>query len=135
MKITYFFNDGTKSVVEVDDATGEMIMEDRRREERERKFAQRHTYSIDALVYEGLDYADRTPVLTEEEIAENEALEAARIAEIKEIYASLTETQKRRLRLYRDLGTYRAVAEAEGVDVHTVYECLQAVFKKFKKFL
>ena len=71
MKITYFFNDGTKSVVEVDDATGEMIMEDRRREERERKFAQRHTYSIDALVYEGLDYADRTPVLTEEEIAEN----------------------------------------------------------------
>ena len=29
----------------------------------------------------------------------------------------------------------RAVAEAEGVDVHTVYECLQAVFKKFKKFL
>ena len=60
MKIKYRFANGEVSEVEVDDELGAVITASRRKEENyERKMRYHCPYSIDKLVYEGEDYADK----------------------------------------------------------------------------
>ena len=103
MKVTYKFADGTSSVVEVSDEIGTMIVESRREEDTAAKYAQRHSWSIDALTYEGLDYASYDTYFENEPDEE----ERARMKEIIGIYSSLSEKQRRRLKLFSSGKTYR----------------------------
>ena len=96
MKVTYKFADGTSSVVEVSDEIGTMIVDSRREEDTAAKYAQRHSWSIDSLAYEGLDYASYDRYFENEPDEE----EQARMVEIIGIYRSLSDKQKRRLRLF-----------------------------------
>lgn len=62
MKIKYEFADGTVSEVEVEESIGAVIVEDRRMEDNLARKERYHCYSLDAAVYEGLDYAaEETP--------------------------------------------------------------------------
>lgn len=131
MKVTYKFADGTSSVVEVSDEIGTMIVDSRREEDTAAKYAQRHSWSIDSLAYEGLDYASYDRYFENEPDEE----EQARMVEIIGIYRSLSDKQKRRLRLFASGKTYREIAEIEKCPVSAIHESIGRILKKFEKFL
>lgn len=131
MIINYRFADGETSQVEVSDEIGVFIIESRREEERTEKRMRRHCWSIDALEYEGLEYGVNDIVFKDEAHKE----ELKRIERIHRLYSSLTETQRRRLKLYASGKTYKEIAELEGVSLFTVRDSIELVFKKFNIFL
>ena len=51
------------------------------------------------------------------------------------IYRSLSEQQRRRLKLYAQGKTYREIAAVEGRPVSAIHESIGYIIKKFKKFL
>ena len=57
MKIKYKFVDGTVSEVEVEDSIGGFIVGDRRREGNLARKEGYHCYSLDAVEFEGMDFA------------------------------------------------------------------------------
>jgi len=94
---------------------------------RKDKMEHRHTpYSIDALEYEGLEYAD--PSIPIEELIRAEANEYVQLA-----LDALTETQRRRLLLKCvDGKSLSEIAEIEGVDRSSVAESIEAAKRKFR---
>ena len=127
-KITWEFNNGEKVTVEVEDSIGDVILESRRKEESGDHYERIHTYSIDAMVYEGKDYADPKSI-------ESSYDDALLKQEIDEALAYLTPIQMRRLEMYLDgMSTYE-IAEEEGVTHQNVSVSLIAARKNIKKFL
>ena len=127
-KITWEFNNGEKVTVEVEDCLGDVILESRRKEESGDHYERIHTYSIDAMVYEGKDYADPKSV---ESRYDDDLLKK----EIDEAFASLTPMQMRRLELYIDGATEAEIAEAEGVSQAAVSYSLNRIKNVLKIFL
>ncbi len=129
MKITWKFNDGTSSEVEVADDVGTFILDSRRKEralaERERYHC---PYSYDAILYEGEEYAaPETPASTYEKAERNKLLHTS--------METLTETQRRRLLMFADGLSYREIARREGVSDHKkVIKSINAAREKIKKF-
>lgn len=129
MKIKYRFITGEVTEVEVSDEIGAVIVDSRRTEESANRKHRRHCYSLDAITYEGMEYADQNDL--------NEALfddTPERNAHIRECFNKFTEVQQRRMLMLASGLSLREIARREGVDIKTVRESVEAARKKFKKF-
>lgn len=130
MKLKYEFNDGTSSEIEVDEVYGNIVLDDRRKEENyERKLRRYHTSSIDSLKYEGSEFSDfRSPSYYYEKSLED--IEQSELLE--KILKSLTKTEKRRIMLRAEGKTLEEIALLENVSISSVYESIRAARKKAK---
>ena len=108
MEIKYKFANGEESYVEVSEEIGAAILESRRKEGNLNKKEYRHSaYSIDALIYEGEELADRdTP--------ESVMMERAEVDLINTFDKLLTETQKRYLKMRLDGMSITEIAKKEN---------------------
>ena len=126
MKIQWKFADGTTSEVEVNEEIGNYITASRREESNLDRKERYHSYSLDAIDYEGLEYAtDTTP---ETEMSSKDDADRVNAALDK-----LSETQQRRLLMLADGLSMREIARFEGVDHRAIRESIEAARKKFKK--
>jgi DNA-directed RNA polymerase specialized sigma24 family protein len=128
MKVKYEFNTGEVTEVEVSDEIGAMIIDSRREEESAERRHRRHCYSMDAAVYEGLEYGteDFTEALFDDSEERNERVRTA--------FSHLSELQQRRLLLLAGGMSVREIARCEGKNFRTVYDSIEAARKKFLKF-
>ena len=92
MVITYKFNDGTVSKVEVSKEIGEAIRNSRKDEHADNEKNRYHCLSLDAIDYEGAEYGCSETV---ESYLSNENYSIR----FYETYDSLTDIQKRRLEM------------------------------------
>ncbi len=126
MKIKYEFADGTVSEVEVEESIGAVIIESRRLEDNLARKERYHCYSLDAVNFEGSEYADRdTPESLLEQMVDKR--------HIKRLLEELPEVQRRRLLLYVQGKSMREVARLEGVDHKAVKKSIEAAKKYFLK--
>lgn len=127
MYILYELTNGTMVICE---ATPESILGileyDRKAANSERRERYHVPYSIDAMDFEGIEFAD--PETPEGIIIERET--ASRIN--KELTV-LTATQLRRVQMRLDGKTVREIAEEEGTSVNAVEESLLQARKKLEK--
>lgn len=128
MKIQYTFADGTTSEVEVSEEIGTFILESRRSEENLGRKERYHCYSLDAIGYEGNEYAG--PESPEKSILRNEQNEHLQTA-----MSVLTAVQKSRLELYADGKSFTEIGRLEGVAHKQVAKSIRAAQKKLKKSL
>lgn len=128
MEIKYKFANGEESYVEVSEEIGAAILESRRKEGNLNKKEYRHSaYSIDALIYEGEELADRdTP--------ESVMMEREEVDLINTFAKLLTETQKRYLKMRLDGMSITEIAKKENKSYMTIKDSLSCVQKKFKTF-
>lgn len=127
MKIKYEFADGTVSEVEVEEAIGAVIIEDRRLEDNLSRKERYHCYSLDAAQFEGAEYGtDETP-----ETKMEREMDTERIAQALD---GLSEVQRRRLLMLAGGLSVNEIARKEGVHHSVVSETISAARKKFKKF-
>lgn len=129
MLIKYTFATGEVNTIEVDDSLGNFIIDSRRTEDSADRKHRRHCWSMDAIDYEGLEYADPED-FTEKLI--DDTLE--RNARIKEAFSKLTEVQQRRMLMVANGLSLREIARREGKDIKTIRESVEAARAKFKKF-
>lgn len=128
MKVKYEFNNGDVTEVEVSEEIGAMIIDSRREEESAERKHRRHCYSMDAAVYEGLEYG--TEDFTEALFDDAEE----RDARVREAFSHLSEIQQKRLLLLAGGMSVREIARREGKNFRTVYDSIEAAKKKFLKF-
>lgn len=126
MKINYTFANGETSEVEVSEEIGNMILDSRREESNRDRKERYHCYSLDAVLYEGKEYADPD---TPETILHSK--EERR--HIDELLKRLPEVQRRRLLLYAEGNSLREIARREGVDHKAVKKSIEAAKKYFDK--
>ena len=128
MHIPYKLADGSVVLVEVTPETAEFILKnDREMANADRKERDHVKYHLEALEYEGMEYADPdTPetILTRQE--EKERLD--------DMLSCLTDTQLQRLTMKAEGMTLRQIAEAEGTNVNAVRDSLLQVRKKLEKY-
>ena len=128
MEIKYKFANGEESYVEVSEEIGASILESRRKEGNLNKKEYRHSaYSIDALVYEGEELADR-------ETPESVMMEREEVDLINTFAKLLTETQKRYLKMRLDGMSITEIAKKENKSYMTIKDSLSCIQKKFKTF-
>lgn len=124
MKIKYEFADGTVSEVEVEESIGAVIIESRRLEDNLARKERYHCYSLDAVDFEGSEYAGKdTPESLLEQTADKQ--------HIKRILEELPEVQRKRLLLYAQGKSLREIARLEGVDHKAVKKSIEAAKKYF----
>lgn len=128
MKITYEFVNGETANVEVAEEIGVLIVASRRDEESADRKKRRYCYSLDAIDYEGNEYAE--PDFAEKMFDASKE----RDAHVREAFAHLTEVQKKRLILLAAGLSVREIARQEGKNFRSVYESIEAAKKKFLKF-
>lgn len=127
MLIKYSFVTGETTTVEVSDEIGTVIIDSRRKEENLARKERYHCYSLDALEYEGKEFADRcTPDNILEDRQAKERLEFA--------IAHLSDVQKRRFQLYADGYSINEIARLEEVNPNAVMKSIAGARKKLKKF-
>lgn len=126
MKINYTFANGETSEIEVTEEIGNMILDSRREESNLDRKERYHCYSLDAVLYEGKEYAAPD---TPETILHSEE-ERRHIAELLK---RLPEIQRRRLLLYAEGNSLREIARREGVDHKAVKKSIEAAKKYFDK--
>lgn len=127
MKIRYEFADGTVSEVEVEESIGAVIIEDRRLEDNLSRKERYHCCSLDAVQFEGVEYADgKTPE------TQLDAMEEAR--HLYETFRRLSKVQRRRILMLAAGMSVNEIARKEGVHHSAVSETVSAARKKFKKF-
>ncbi len=127
MKIHYKFADGIKTELDVPDNIGEIIIASRRKEHADDELNRVHCYSLDSIIFEGLEYAAKEPT-------SETAMTTKEKIHIQEAFSKLTETQQRRLKMYSDGKTLRQIAEQEKASFQSVHESIEAAKKRFKKF-
>jgi DNA-directed RNA polymerase specialized sigma24 family protein len=126
MKIQWKFADGTTSEVEVNEDLGNYITASRRKESNLDRKERYHCYSLDAIDYEGLEYAtDTTP--------ETELIRKENAAQINAALDNLSETQKRRLLMSADDLSANEIARIENVAPNAAWKSIEGAKKKFKK--
>ena len=85
-----------------------------------------HCYSLDAIDYEGLEYAtDTTP--------ETDLIREEDVARINTALDKLSETKKRRLLMLADGLSVNEIARIEGVAPNAAWKSIEGARKKFKK--
>lgn len=126
MKIQWKFADGTTSEVEVNEEIGSYITASRREESNLARKERYHCYSLDAIDYEGLEYAtDITP--------ETELILEENTARINAALDKLSVTQKRRLLMFVDGLSANEIARIENVAPNAAWKSIEGAKKKFKK--
>lgn len=128
MKIKYEFDNGEVTEVEVSEEIGAMIIDSRRKEESGNRKERRHCYSLDAITYEGMEFAN--PDSTQDMFDDREE----RAARVHEAFSHLSDIQQRRLLMLADGLSIREIAKREGKNFRTVYDSIEAARKKFLKF-
>lgn len=128
MLIKYKFATGEVTEVEVSDEIGAVITASRRAEHALEERNRYHCYSLDAIEYEGMEYADpNTPASSFERTERDKLLYSA--------LKTLTETQRRRLLMRAEGLSYREIARQEGVSDHKkIQKSVEAAREKIKKF-
>lgn len=126
MKIQWKFADGTTSEVEVNEEIGNYITASRREESNLARKERYHCYSLDAIDYEGPEYATGTTPETDL-IREEDA------ARINTALDKLSETQKRRLLMLADGLSVNEIARIEDVAPNAAWKSIESAKKKFKK--
>lgn len=125
MKIKYEFADGTKTEVEVTEEVGAVIIDSRKAEHAQDERHRYHCYSLDAIDFEGLEYATKDAT---EDFPE-ETRDRVRYA-----LSKLSDTQKRRLLLLAKGKSIREIASIENIAFNAAYESIISAKKKFLKF-
>ena len=126
MKIQWKFADGTTSEVEVNEEIGSYITASRREESNLARKERYHCYSLDAIVYEGPEYAtDTTPEI--DLIREEDA------ARINTALDKLSGTQKRRLLMLANGLSVNEISRIEDVAPNAAWKSIEGAKKKFKK--
>lgn len=129
MLIKWIFSNGDVSVVDVDDDTGKLILESRRKEhasnERERYHRE---YSLD-----GYEDKKNPPTSPYDPVAEFERKELR--SELERALARLTETQRRRLLMFAEGARIAEIARTEGVSFNSVKKSIQEAITLMKKYL
>jgi DNA-directed RNA polymerase specialized sigma24 family protein len=126
MKIQWKFADGITSEVEVNEEVGNYITASRREESNLDRKERYHCYSLDAIDYEGLEYAtDITP--------ETELILEENTARINAALDKLSVTQKRRLLMLSDGLSANEIARIENVAPNAAWKSIEGAKKKFKK--
>lgn len=125
MKIRYTFDNGETSEVEVSEEIGTFIMDSRRNEESANRKEHRHSWSLDSIEYEGVEYgvADIMEDLLNEQ----------RNNRIDQAFSHLSEAQKRRLLMLANGLSVHEIARREGKAFYTIYESIESAKKKFLK--
>lgn len=113
MKISYIFANGENSEVEVNEEIGTFILDSRREEDNLGRKERYHCYSMDAVKYEGVEYADD---VTHERVL---MLEESN-GELQEALESLTEVQRERVGRLADGLSINEIARREGVAPNAV---------------
>ena len=127
MKIKYQFANGEVSEVEVEETVGNVLLESRRKEDNLSRKERYHCYSLDAVEYEGAEYADNhTPEKYAVQSEENQLL--------SDTLAILTEVQLRRVLMLANGTSIREIARVEGVSHTKVLKSITLARKKLKNF-
>ena len=114
MIVNYKFVNGDTAEVEVSDEIGNVILESRREEETAERMARKRCWSIDALEYEGLDYA------VSDSPFEDEFEDERYIRALRQACHTLTPTQKKRFMLYLQGRTVREIAAIEDTAANAI---------------
>jgi len=128
MKIKYAFATGETTEVEVNDEIGTIILDSRRKEKNRDRMEERHCYSMDAIEYEGMEYADNTT-------PETELLSKIENKKLTEALEHITVLQLERLCKLAEGKSIREIAREEGKHHSAIEESIEAARKKLKKFL
>lgn len=122
MKIKYESVTGQVTEVEVDNAIGEIIIASRRIEENLSRKERYHCYSSDGIDFEGDEYG----ISDTYEIEKDNRVDIA--------FSKLSDTQKRRLRMYADGMSMREIARVEVTKHQSIVDSIESARKKFLKF-
>ena len=126
-KYRYGFADGTEEI-EISEEWAAVLREMDREEEANRKKQTRRHISLDAVDYEGEEFA-------EDGDAETALLEKESDRVVERTLSSLTDVQRRRVEM-RTLGmSYRDIAEKENTNWKTIKESITGAAIKIQKNL
>lgn len=130
MFIEYKLEDGSVAIVEAtEDVAAFMSEEHRTTENKNRQYRYYAPYSIDALIYEGMDYADtetpETIYLGYEEEDEDERME--------KYLSVLSKVQRRRVEMRLEGKTIAEIARIENKDESSIRESIKSTGKRLKK--
>lgn len=131
MRIEWHSVDGTTATAEANVEIGTFIVDSRREEANGNRKQRAHTYSLDAIAYEGKEYGkeDEYPSLSD---AQERILIRKRV---RMAFSRLTKTQQRRLWWHViEKKSLREIARLEGVTVESVSESVEAGKRKFVKY-
>lgn len=126
MKIQWKFADGTTSEVEVNEEIGNYITASRREESNLARKERYHCYSLDAIDFEGMEYASETTPEIELTCKED-------AVRIKTALDKLSATQKRRLLMLSDGFSINEIARIENIAPNAAWKSIEGAKKKFKK--
>ena len=131
MKIRYEFVDGEISEVEVTEEIGNVIVESRRLEDNLARKERYHCYSLDAVDFEGSEYAGKdSPESLLEQTTDKQ--------HIKRLLKELPEVQRRRLLLYAQGKSLREVSAFVSDKLSTLDTVLSTathfILKKYKDY-
>ncbi|HOO07563.1 MAG TPA: hypothetical protein PLH83_13925 [Ruminococcus sp.] len=129
MLIRYEFCTGEVEAVEVNEEIGTVIVDSRREEANLDRKEHRHCWSLDAMTYEGAEFADPAAEDGDPYGVQEELGESVRIA-----FSKLSGLQRRRLQMLADGLSIREISRIEGKNFKTVYESIEAGRKKFLKY-
>ena len=128
MYIPYKLADGTTALVEVTEEVAEYIINDDRKTANADRLQRYHCpYHIEALDYEGSEYAYRKnpeQIYIQKEEAEH----------IQNTLSFLSDKQLRRLTMKAQGLSLREIARLEGTNVNAISDSLKGAIKKFKKY-
>lgn len=127
MKVKYNFVNGDCIELEVEEKFGKYIENSRKRESNKARHYRRKNISLEGVVYEGREFSSNDTYFDDME-------EKAQRDRIKEIFAELTETQRRRCIQLASGKSMQQIAKEEGVFVQSVHESIVAVRKKLQKY-
>lgn len=129
-KYTYYFEDGTKSEVEVSDELYEKLIEMDKSERRQNYNQARHTVPLSVFTYEGEEFADPNSDLCEKLMKNEET------ARIQSAISTLTGSQQELVRLvYYDKKKIIDIAAEQGVSQQAISDRLNRIKGKLKKLL
>ena len=125
-KYRYGFVDGTEEI-EISEEWAAVLREMDREEEANRKKQTRRHISLDAVDYEGEEFA-------EDGDAETALLEKESDRVAEEILSSFTDVQRRRVELRMEGRTFREIGMLEGINFRRVEKSVNQAREKMKDF-
>lgn len=129
-KYTYYFEDGTRSEVEVSDELYEKLIKMDKEERRKNYNYNRHNVPLSAFNYDGEDFADKSDDLAEK-IMKDDDIERVRTAVIM-----LTNKQQELVRMvYVERIPIVKIAAEQGVNKSAICNRLTRIKEKLKRIL
>ena len=125
-KYRYGFVDGTEEI-EISEEWAAVLREMDREEEANRKKQTRRHISLDAVDFEGEEFA-------EDGDAETALLKKESDRVVEEILSSLTDVQRRRVELRMEGRTFREIGMLEGINFRRVEKSVNQAREKMKDY-